>query len=102
MTRKRKSRRLTYAQHHAIARELMRKAFLRCEHCGVRHATMIELPSGAYFRYELGLHHLNAKPWDFRRKNLRVWCQVCRGLVSRPHGAIVLRPEGPPHHPIGA
>jgi len=100
MTRTRKSRRLTLAQRHAIAREVTRNAFFRCERCGARHGTLVELPSGACFRYEIALRHLNGKPWDYRRKNLIVLCQVCRGETARPRGPVILRPQDPtPPHP---
>lgn len=95
--RARRSRRLTLVQQAAISREQVRKAFFRCEQCGARHGTLIALPSGAYFRYELVLHHMNGKPWDYRRANLRVWCQVCRGESARPRGAVVLRKAAPTH-----
>jgi len=98
-----KNSRLSLAQKAAITRELINNATWRCQKCRVRHGTMIELPSGAYFRYELGLRHLNGKPWDFRRKNLAVWCQVCRQKDRRPRRTVVFRPESAnPRQPIGA
>ena len=86
MERKPKRRPLTENQLRAISRELRRKAGGRCENCGTAHGTLIEMPDGSMFRYELALHRLNGNPRDSRRVNLRVCCQVCRGKTSLPHG----------------
>lgn len=69
----------------AFARALKESVGWVCEGCGARHGRRHPKTRSVVV---LTVAHLNHRPRDDRRENLRVWCQLCHNRHDARHRAL--------------